>query len=159
MDFSLINISVALFACELALYFWEEPKIKALEDKRLQYIRNFANDFLSKLKVKGGSINEDLEMLLFNIYEKEQELIMPIEALTPHRKIIKVLAFSLIASVVYGLFSKILSSYNISLIQMSWAVIRLSDIFATISIMCFSFSILWGYQEFKYIQKITGKFK
>ena len=136
MDWSLLGISIALFAIEVSFYFWHEPQIKPLEKRRVDLLRSEITSRMPKI--------DDLVHFLSKIYEIDRTLIMTVGKPLPHKKIVVCLVLSLVFSSLYAMASTKDGGY--------WET-GLVAITA-----CFWGVALWlGVNEFIYLGKIKNR--
>src|SRR3989344_1704734 len=114
MDWGTTGITVAIFAIQIVLYFWQEPKIGDLEKKRSTLIENVVDELLSTNKE--GNLKGRLMTYLLEVFEKDKDLIMPIRQLTPYRKTTAWLGVALVTSIVTGFFHRVLSASSTGLV-------------------------------------------
>ena len=161
MDFSLLNICFALFACELALYFWEEPKVRDLERLRREKIVEAVGKLVIELgpRKQINSLKEELSEFIYTAYDNDKYLVMPVISLLPHRKIFILLAVAFTTSIAWGfMVNSASSTINPLVAQNNLFQLNLSHLFAVIAIICMSIASFYGYNEFRYVIQITKKF-
>ncbi len=161
MDLSLVTIFFGLMGAEIALYFWEEPKISALEKGRRRKIRHRIEKLIPKPENNPDreSIIETVTDYLYIAYADDSQLVIPIEGpLKPHRRIVKLLLIGLVSGAAYGVLVSVGRGLNAAVVASSLGSITLSNLCAAVTLACYGIATWLGIQEFKYLRKIMGRF-
>ena len=159
MDLSLIGIILALIAIEIAFWFWEESKIEGLDKARIDYLSRRIDEFVKS--DHSNPLNSGELLKFFNkLITKDEEYILPVGGdFKPHKKIFTLLIISLICSFGYGLITKVLSDFDLTILELKIMNISISHILGLSVLVCSSIAIYIGYKEFRYILDIKKKFK
>ena len=153
MAFEYYTFPVLLIGIAFALYFWQEPRMKGLENGRKHLLKKLIDDLF-------GSGNLDdaraaVHKLLHEGYMANKDLLMPIKKFLPYRRIIRWLIAATSVATLCALFQKQLAQVIITVWILDFSINDLLT--ATIVFLCaMPTKLIW--EEFRYMQRIISLF-
>ena len=150
MDWGYYTFPALLIAIAVALYTWQDSKMKALEKGRRSAIARRVKELLNH--------RNDLENKIFEYlstaYENDKDLLMPIRQFLPYKRIACFLAAAMIIATVCA----ILHSKLDIILFFGIPNISLNDALIVILIGLCILPARWIREEFSYTRRISQKF-
>ena len=148
MDLTYLSVTLTMLGLTAALYLWQEPKIKPLEELRLKRLKERADALANRNA-------DDIYNYLVTADEKDRNILMSVKAFSPYPAIRWALGIALVLSLVFGLAGRLAPQGGFS-----WfgTVISIADISSIILIPIWFYVgyLLW--EEFRYMKEVTKRF-
>lgn len=147
MEIVLFEFWIALAAASIALFFWEEPKTRLLEEHRRKKIETA----VARLAKDSRDVRAAMVDFIFSAYDREKEIVMPIRSLLPYRRISYRMIISLLLTIGYFLLTRFP--------QLDFHIIIFEQISVLVMIAAIVLDTLAGYlvfDEIRYILQVQG---
>jgi hypothetical protein len=158
MDFSLLSMSLAVWAIVAAIFFWEDSQADVLEKKRIARLNDLASFILKTAPAEADCSPEELAhwvtSSLTSMYDQYRHIIQPLKGIMPYKKILINLTPATLLSIIYGVGKDSISQYKIVALGMKTDV---SEMLSIIVIMLFSVSLYLSVQEFIWVFKLKSQ--
>ncbi|MBK8760794.1 MAG: hypothetical protein IPM03_10230 [Sulfuritalea sp.] len=146
MDFTYLSITLTMLGLTAALYLWQEPKIKPLEEMRLARLKERADSLANRNA-------DEIYRYLLTADEKDRNILMSVKAFSPYPAIRWALGIAVVLSLAFGLAARLAPPDSFSRFGIS-----IADISSIVHIPIWFYVgyQLWG--EFRYMKEVTKRF-
>jgi hypothetical protein len=148
MDLTYLSVTLTMLGLAAALYLWQEPKIKPLEEMRLARLKERAES-LANRKL------EEIYAYLLTADERDRNILMSVKAFSPYPSIRWALGIALFLSLVFGIAVRLVPPNILSRFGVEASVADISSI-VLIPIWFYVGYKLWG--EFRYMKDVIKRF-
>lgn len=154
MAFEYYTFPVVLLTIAFAMYFWQEPRMKSLENGRKRLLKKLINDLFGSGKLDDA--RAAVHKLLHDGYMANKDLLMPIQKFLPYSRIRWFLGLAMLFATISALFHATLSKIYIVNLQMF--SVSANDIVITVMLGLCALPSWWLYDEFRYMKRIIDLF-
>ncbi len=154
MAFEYYTLPGLLMATAIAMYFWQEPRMKGLENGRKQLLKKLIDELFDSGKL--DEARAAVHKLLHDDYMANKDLLMPIQKFLPYPRIKWFLGLAMLFATISALFHATLSKTYIVNLQMF--SVSANDIVITVVLGLCALPSWWLYDEFRYMRRIIDLF-
>jgi hypothetical protein len=154
LDFGIYTFPALVVGLSVALYAWQEPRMKALEKGRKNRLQKVIHELFNQNDLKVA--HDKVYKFLDDGYSNHKDILMPIRKFRPYRKI----AFCIVGAFFFATISALLQIQlqAIYIIKSASFSLSINDFAIYSMIFLCALPSRWLYIEFRYMQRIINLF-
>jgi len=154
MDFGSYTIPGIATTVAIALYCWQEPRLRGLEQGRKNRLQKKVNDLFNPADIETAKTK--VLGFLDEGYADNNDLLMPIQKFLPYPRIMWFLSFAWLFATISALFHAKLS--NIYVVNSQMFSLSVDDLVISVMVFLCALPSKWLYDEFRYMKRIINLF-